>query len=378
MSTSSPSPLAAATKVEGARTGTLHEDEVIRNFGSPAEEYVAASEGVAVFDGSHRTRLRIRGRAPGQMLDGILTGTLPVAPAPEPAGDEGRPGEVLHGRATYHSVLTAKGKMVSDLWTWSLGADEGEDGFLLDVPGAGREGLLRHFGTFLPPRMAGVEDVSADTAMVWVTGPEAAALLSRTALGLRVEADALEALEEGEFRAVGADASEALLVTRTAQVWPTAFSVLGPRDAVGALWDALVSGGARPAGAGVWETLRVEAGRPVYGADMDEATIPVEAGIHDRAIDYQKGCYTGQEVIVRIRDRGRVNRSLTLVHLGGLPTPAAGTELFDPQWDRPERPAAVVTSAVQSPRFGETVALAYVRRDADPARLVPERPDTGD
>ncbi len=365
-------------KVEGARTGTLHEQEVIRNFGSPAEEYAAASEGVAVFDRSHRTRLRIRGRAPGQMLDGILTGTLPVAPTPEPAGNEGGPGEVLHGRATYHCVLTAKGKVVSDLWSWSLGPDEVEDGFLLDVPVAGRAGLLRHFGTFLPPRMAGVEDVSGGTAMVSVTGPEAAALLSRTALGLRVEAAELEELEEGEFRAAGTDAAEALLVTRTAQVWPTAFSVVGPREAVAALWNALVSAGARPAGAGVWETLRVEAGRPSYGADVDDATIPVEAGIHDRAIDYQKGCYTGQEVIVRIRDRGQVNRSLTRIHLGDLPTPAAGTELFDPGWDRPQRPAAVVTSAVQSPRFGETVALAYVRRGADPERLVPERPDAAD
>jgi len=171
-----PSPLLDAMQEEGALTGTLHDRQVVRHFGSPAEEYAAASEAAAVFDRSHRTRLRIRGRAPGQMLDGILTGTLPVAPTPTPPLDEDEgPGRVLRGRATYHCVLTPKGKVVSDLWTWSLGPDEAEDGYLLDVPVAGRDGLLEHFGTFLPPRMARVEDVSDTTAMIAVTGPDAAA-----------------------------------------------------------------------------------------------------------------------------------------------------------------------------------------------------------
>ena len=69
-------------------------------------------------------------------------------------------------------------------------------------------------------------------------------------------------------------------------------------------WLRLEQAGAAPVGSGVWETLRIEAGLPAFGADMDGATIPVEAGLADRAIDHDKGCYTGQEVIVRIRDRG--------------------------------------------------------------------------
>jgi hypothetical protein len=92
---------------------------------------------------------------------------------------------------------------------------------------------------------------------------------------------------------------------------------------------------------------------------MDENTIPIEAGIQDRAIDSGKGCYTGQEVIVRIRDRGHVNRHLRQIMLGHAPTPAKGTELFE---EGSEKAAGVVTSAVQSPRFGQTVALGYVKR----------------
>jgi len=151
-------------------------------------------------------------------------------------------------------------------------------------------------------------------------------------------------------------------------VWPEAFSVIGPTGVVAALWSTLVTGGAKPAGLGVWSTLRVEAGRPAFGSDMDEETIPVEAGIHDRAIDYQKGCYTGQEVIVRIRDRGRVNRHLRLLKLGDVPAPPHGTELHTAD-DEAAKAVGWITSAVESPKFGGVVALAYVRRGVDEVTL---------
>ena len=92
---------------------------------------------------------------------------------------------------------------------------------------------------------------------------------------------------------------------------------------------------------------------------MDESTIPIEAGIHHRAIDYEKGCYTGQEVIIRIRDRGHVNRHLRTLHLGDAAAPSKGTELTEPGG---EKAIGWITSSVESPRYGETLALAYVRR----------------
>lgn len=350
----SPSPLLAVMRAAGGRAAAYHGLDVIRHFGDPRTEYRAATGSAAVFDRSHRARLKVAGRAPARMLDGILSGRMPAAPEPVSEG-------VLGGEATYHAVLTPKGKMVTDLWCHRLGDEEGA-GYLLDVPVAGAAGLLAHLGKFLPPRFAKLDDVSGSVAAVTVTGPEAAAHVSRLALGLRVEAHELSALAEGQWRAAGPAADEALVVTRTADVWPEAFNVTGPTGSVVALWRALRDAGVVPAGLGVWSTLRVEAGRPAYGTDMDDSTIPVEAGIHERAIDYAKGCYTGQEVIVRIRDRGHVNRTLTLLHLGDVPTPAKGAELFV---DGMDRPAAVVTSAVQSPRFGETVALAYVRRGVE-------------
>ena len=343
--------------VAAGATMTTGEFETPAVFTTAEAEAAAARDSAAVFDRSHRTRLVVKGRAPAQMLTGILTGTMPDEPSPVTDG-------IIGGAATYHAVLTPKGKMITDLWCTRLG-DEEEHGFLLDVPVAGREGLLAHFAKFLPPRLAAVEDVSGKVAAVTVVGPDGAKLLSKSALGLRLNPSELAGLSEGDWRMAGERAMDGLIVQRTAEVWPEAFNVYGPAGAVSALWSMLVADGASPAGLAVWSTLRVEGGRPVFGTDMDENTIPIEAGIHDRAIDYQKGCYTGQEVIVRIRDRGHVNRTLKQLRLGDIPAPAKGIELFEQGADPEARPVGMITSAVESPRFGEVVALGYVKRGVE-------------
>mgnify|MGYP003328969440 CR=1 FL=1 len=341
-----------------------HGQTLVRHFGDPSGEYDAATHGVAVFDRSHRARLTVTGRAPGQMLSGVLTGRMPDMPS---CVDE-----VSNGAGTYHAVLTPKGKMISDLWAYRLGDAEVE-AYLLDVPVAGREGLRAHFGRFLPPRFAAVREVSEETASVSVVGPDAAAALSRLALGLRVEASTLSAANEGSWYCVGGAALddngslERLIVSRTGDVWPDAWTVYGPGDAVRALWAALIADGATPAGLGVWGTLRVEAGRPVFGTDMDENTLPPEAGIVERAVDQTKGCYTGQEVIVRIRDRGHVNRHLRVLELGDIPAPARGAELL--AGDGSGKVVGHLTSVVQSPRSQGVLAMGYVRRGVTEALL---------
>lgn len=352
------SPLLPTLKQAGGVTADYHGGKLVRHFGDPSAEYEAATGGVAVFDRSHRARFTVRGRAPGQMLKGIVTGRIPMPP--DFADGVGS------GRATYHAVLTPKGKMITDLWMISLGAED-EAGYLLDVPVAGAEPLRAALAKLLPPRLAVLEDVSERTGMITLVGPRAGAVASRVALGQRVDPEGLLGLDEGAWRTVSSDAATGLLVERTAEVWPDALTVVGPVDEVGACWRAAVDAGATPGGLGVWSTLRVEAGRPVFGTDMTADTIPIEAGIGDRAIDHTKGCYTGQEVIVRIRDRGHVNRSLRLLELGEAPTPPSGTELMTV--DDPAKSVGWITSAVQSPRRGGVIALAYVRHGVDKVLL---------
>lgn len=355
----------------------------------PSPAYQAATSSVALFDGDDRVLLTVTGRSPSQMLNGVLTGTMPPVPT------EVEPG-VFQGRSTYHTALTPKGKIISDLHATLLGPDDGP-GFLLDVPAAGRDALLEHFRKFLPPRFAKVTEVSGSEAAagdasgdddgasgaaggsagrtdggveahrrarLTVVGPDAPAMLSKVALGLRVDATWLDDAAEGEWRSAG-DPLGSLLVVRTADVWPPAFHVLGPEEAVSALRKRLMDQGAVEGDAASWDVLRVEAGRPAFGADMDEATLPPEAGITDRAIDHGKGCYTGQEVIVRIRDRGHVNWQLRRLDFGDGSAPAAGDELTDDG----DKAVARITSVVSSPRAGGVLALAYVRREVDEVRF---------
>ena len=106
------------------------------------------------------------------------------------------------------------------------------------------------------------------------------------------------------------------------------------------------------------EALRIEAGVPRWGMDMDENTIPNEAGLESRAISYDKGCYIGQETIARIKTYGHVNRQLVQLALETDVTPARGGRILDGA-----REVGQVTSAVRSQRLGKPLALGYVRRE---------------
>lgn len=332
------------------------EDGAPRHYGDPRAEYEAATGGAAVLGGPPRALWVVEGRAPAKMMDGILTNRVPPFPEETPGGG------ALSGRALYSAILTPKGKIVTDLRTWWRGAGE-EDGLLLDLPDAGVEPARAHFRKFLPPRFATVAELTDGTGRVSVVGPGAAAVVEEV---LAEWAAGVEGMEEGEVRIEagggGGDAG-ALHLLDARELGVRGFDLLGPALRIEELRAALEAAGATPAGRAVRETLRIEAGRPAFGVDMDGDTIPVEAGIHDEAIDYAKGCYTGQEVIVRIRDRGRVNWHLRGFLLGDAPSPAAGTELFR---DGEERAVGRITSSADSPRFGQTVALGYARREVEP------------
>lgn len=338
---------------DGAARARLHGADRIRSYGSVEDEYAAATTGVAVFDRGGDGVLTIAGRAAEKMLSGVVTGVMPP-----PASVDAGPAGTTSGRGELHTVLTPKGKMISDLVLLRLPDDDSGERYQALVPAGGLDGLKAHFARFLPPRFAKVTDVGPETARICVVGPGAAALLSRTLFGLRVEASELEALQPREWFDfdVGGDT---VRVVRSDELDVPCWELLLPLAAAPAAWSRLVESGAVPAGGAAWDVLRIEAETALYGIDTDDATIPTEAGLDRTAIDHTKGCYTGQEVIVRIRDRGHVNRRLRRVLLGDLPTPPAGTELFVEGRDKP---AGEVRSAAWSPRFGQTVALAWIRR----------------
>jgi len=382
--TAIPESLLDIQREEGARMAETPWGAVPRDYGDTPAEYRAATGEAALVDRSHRVLLRLEGRAPGRMLNGIVSGRMPPAPA---SGDDG----VGRGRTFYSTILTPKGRVVTDLRLFRLGEGD-EAAYLLDLPPAGLEPLLEHFQRYLPPRFARVVEPSPALGLITVVGSAAAHLLAGFFPASPGLAGELDALEEGEERIVPwtpqagghaggghgshAGAPELIRVVRSGDVQPMALDVVGSGEVLASMWRVLRGQGVPPAGQAVWETLRIEHGRPAFGVELLPETLLPEAGVVARGVDQTKGCYTGQEVIVRIRDRGKVNRHLRGFFLGDLPAPAAGTPLFI---DGRSRDAGEIRSAVESPRYGQGIALGYLRREAEPpgtARLgAPDGPE---
>jgi len=360
--------------------------------------YQAALEGVAFLHRKDRRFLEVTGKAPGEMLKGILSGTIPgplkAWDDPEEPDEgrgtgEGRAGHsgraagdtVLTGSAYYSTALTPKGRMVTDLRV----IPRVPEGFLLELSDHGLPGLEAHFKKYLHPRFAQMRNRSRELGMVSVLGPRARIVVGGV-LGVDREAGGTESdgAAPGAIPDAPAAASSAprapvpladavafrthpalgdILVLEDRDPGVPALDLIAELPVLESLQTALQETGALPLSHEEWDILRIEAGTPVFGVDMTEDTIPVEAGIHHRAVDYLKGCYTGQEVIIRIRDRGTVNKSLRKVFLGGAPVPEPGAELFAAGG---ERSKGWVTSACRSPRYDEAVALAYVKRGLGP------------
>jgi len=223
------------------------------------------------------------------------------------------------------AYLTPQGRMVTDLRVVNLA-----DRTLLDVPASLAAALRVRLDGLLFSEDAQIGDVSRDLQIVDVHGPLAPAV----AAGEDVVSDAA-------FGVPG-------------------FSAFVEWSSADALVARLVSRGAVETTLATLDVLRVEAGRPAFLIDMDEHTIPLEAGIEDRAISFTKGCYVGQEVIVRVMHRGggRVAKKLVGLRLAKGELPKGGDVLV-----AADREIGRVTSAVWSPALEGGIALGYVHRD---------------
>jgi folate-binding protein YgfZ len=325
--------LAAVHEAHGVRWGAgVAGTRLPRNYGDPAAEYAAARGGAAVIDRSDRRFLRVHGRDPVRMLQGLLTNDIANAPA---------------DRAVYAAVLTAKGRMVADVRVLRRDAE-----LLLETDAAAVEPLTAHLRKYVPPLFARFEDADSTWHALSVLGPDARRLM--TAVGVGVDGGAAD-------NDVAVLSDGGILVGSSVGDVP-GWDLLLPVAQVADAWRRLVAAGVVPAGHATLDVLRIEAGIPRWGAELTDSTIPLEAGLRQRAISETKGCYTGQEVIIRILHRGHVNWLLRGLLLGDVPAPAAETSLVNDAGKAVGR----ITSAAWSPAHGQTVALGYVRREVEP------------
>ena len=164
--------------------------------------------------------------------------------------------------------------------------------------------------------------------------------------------------EHGNLRALLA--GEPAIVTRITDTGEPGYDVYVEREPAATLGAALVAAGVSALDSDIADAIRIEAGMPQFGRDMDEETIPLEAGIETRAISFSKGCYVGQEVIIRVlhRGHGRVARKLVGLSLEGDAAPPAGALVRAGDKD-----VGHVTSSAMSPALERPIALAYLHRD---------------
>ena len=302
-----------------------------------AQAYDAARHRVAFLDRSHRGRIVVSGTERASYLQGLLTNDIVALKA---------------GQGCYTAYLTAQGRMIADLYVYELG-----DVLLLTMSGGVKDGVMAKFDQFIFSEDVQIGDVTDTFAQIAVVGPDAATAVSAILSG--VSADALRAMaEHGNAR--GEWAGGAAIVTRVSDAGEAGFDLFVERAQADALKAALAAAGAVELDDLTSEAVRIESGTPLFGRDMDEETIPLEAGIESRAISFTKGCYVGQEVIIRVlhRGHGRVARKLVGLTLDGDYLPEAGAVIRGG-----DREIGTVTSRTTSPTLNRPIALAYLHRD---------------
>ena len=243
--------------------------------------------------------------------------------------------------------------MITDLHVFESG-----DMILLDVPAELVSATLARLDQFLFTEDVQLADLSATLGSLWIHGPSAGAVIERVVGG----ASGLEGWSD-HANARASFGESAVVVARVDQLGVPGFCIYVQPDTADELRRALESAGAIIADPKTIELARIEARYPVFGMDMTEDTIPLEAGIESRAISFTKGCYVGQEVIIRVlhRGHGRVARRLVQLQVEGR-APARGAKVV-----AAEREIGWLTSAADRPEGG-AIALGYVHRDfATPA-----------
>jgi folate-binding protein YgfZ len=371
----------------GARFAELNGAQIVNDYGDWLAEHAALRETAGVIDFSFRSRICLVGADRARFLHGQVTNDVK---------------KLRVGEGCYAAITTAKGKMESDLNIFAL-ADElpldFEPGLmekisqrlekfivaddvqivdaaphygLLSVQGPKAEAVVRALGLFgVPPSGGSPEATPSRVNAELPTGPLGLLKISDATLGeiyLANQPRLLFSRSSGREPAhsFSPESQSRLTSAATVDLIFTGFDLFVPNNSLGAVADKLIAAakgvGGRAIGWQAFETARIEAGIPRFGADMDETNIPLECGIESRAVIYNKGCYIGQEVINRIHSVGHVNRELRGLRLADdlKALPARGDKLF-----HAGKEVGYVTSAVKSPTLGANLALGYVRREAN-------------
>ena len=325
----------------GASFITPCDIELPEAYGDPAAEYEAVRHGVGLVDHGNMGVLEVTGRDRAAFLHAMLSNDVK---------------SLQPGQGCQAAFLDVHGKVQTLLLLLAL-----DDRLWVVTPGGGAASANEALDKYLFSEKAYFRDATGELSLLMLAGPDAPALAERLTGVTPPEAawsHVAARLGDADVRLVRGGGE-----TGEAEVW----LVSALADGAG-IWQAAIAAGARPIGARAHESLRIEAGTPYLGHDVDESVLLPEIPI-EPWVSYTKGCYIGQEVVVRIRDRGHVNRHLRGFALEGdaVPSPGASVTAGDAEVGK-------VTSASWSYGLGRPIALGFVRRQhAEPGTAVTVR-----
>ena len=296
------------------------------------DEYSAVREGGAgLVDLSSRGRILISGSEAALFLNGLITNDIKTL--------------------TLNSWMPAAFANVQGRLLAAVRIAHRQDGFLIDTDNATRQTIITLLDKFTLAGDFRLQDLTDETAMFSVQGGSAPEIISRV---FGEEAAGVE-----RQKIVNAGFGDATVnVLRATHTAEDGFDLFVDANNSSKLGDALTAGGAVPISNETFEALRIEAGVPLYGIDMDENNVVTETNLDD-AVSFTKGCYLGQEIIIRIKHRGHVAKKLTGLVLDDSTLVPRNSKIISIEGKEIGR----VTSSTFSPQLDRAIALGYLKYD---------------
>ena len=326
---------------------TFHEErgwELPGRYQDPIQEHRAVRESVGLLDLSFRTVFRVTGTERTRFLNGMLTNDINT---------------LEEGQGCYACLLTPQGKILADLEVYAL-----RDYHLMELDRRWKEQTMDYLNKYIIADDVAFDELG-DSPLLALQGPEATSALQRLLPG----AD----LPRGKHGCVEVKFNDHLYrIIQSSLTGEEGYKLMIPAERAADVWRGLQEAGATPVGMSALHILRLEAGIPWFGIDFDEENFPQEAGIEDSAVSFTKGCYVGQEFVIRIARRGHVNRRISGLLIEREPIPHPGDRLL-----HEGKEVGRISSAALSPTLGKIIGLGMLRRESqEPGTIVQVESDS--
>jgi folate-binding protein YgfZ len=330
-------PIRAIHEESGATLAMWFGTLLPERYGDSATEYRQARESVALLDTNYRAFIELKGPDRVRYLNAIVSNDIQV---------------VREGQGTVALLLNPQGHILAELECYAL-----PDRLLVVSHALVRERTVQTLDKFIIMDDVTLVDATDRIGSVALEGPQAATIVKQLG-GISLERMAERMHEEAMIGGLRCR------VVRRSNFGEIGAEFLTSRDDLPALWRTLAEAaraqGGGPIGYTTFNALRLEAGVPWFSYDFNDKVIPQEAALETTHVSFSKGCYTGQEIVERVRSRGHVNRRRVGLEFSGQAIPAFATPL-----SVADREVGLVTSAALSPALGRIIGMGYVRSEAN-------------